>query len=58
MFQICSDGIAAFQKVSMRPEKTTALASVLHQLINEQQTYLLLLNLAKMDRMLDELKVK
>ncbi|CAG9529642.1 unnamed protein product, partial [Cercopithifilaria johnstoni] len=56
-YEICSDGIAAFQKVSMRPERTTALMSVLQQLLNEQQAYLLLLNLAKMNRMLDDLKV-
>uniref|UniRef100_A0AAF5Q3Y8 Nuclear pore complex protein n=1 Tax=Wuchereria bancrofti TaxID=6293 RepID=A0AAF5Q3Y8_WUCBA len=55
-YEICSDGIAAFQKVSMRPEKTTALTSVLQQLLNEQQAYLLLLNLAKMNRMLNDLK--
>uniref|UniRef100_A0A8R1TRM4 Nuclear pore complex protein n=1 Tax=Onchocerca volvulus TaxID=6282 RepID=A0A8R1TRM4_ONCVO len=55
-FEICSDGIAAFQKISMRPEKTTALISVLEQLLNEQKAYLLLLNLAKMNRMLDNLK--
>ncbi|OZC06158.1 hypothetical protein X798_06854, partial [Onchocerca flexuosa] len=55
-FEICSDGIAAFQKISMRPEKTSALISVLEQLLNEQKAYLLLLNLAKMNRMLDDLK--
>uniref|UniRef100_A0A915PRY1 Protein kinase domain-containing protein n=1 Tax=Setaria digitata TaxID=48799 RepID=A0A915PRY1_9BILA len=55
-YEICSDGIAAFQKVSMRPEKTTALVSVLQQLLHEKQAYLLLLNLAKMNRMLDDLK--
>ncbi|VIO88228.1 Uncharacterized protein BM_BM8785 [Brugia malayi] len=55
-YEICSDGIAAFQKVSMRPEKTTALTSVLQQLLNEQHAYLLLLNLAKMIRMLNDFK--
>ncbi|KAM3729186.1 Nuclear pore complex protein [Dirofilaria immitis] len=55
-YEICSDGIAAFQKVSMRPEKTTTLMSVLQQLLSEQQAYLLLLNLAKMNRTLDDLK--
>ncbi|EFO26059.1 hypothetical protein LOAG_02422 [Loa loa] len=55
-YEICGDGIAAFQKVSMRPEKTATLTSVLQQLLNEQQTYLLLLNLAKMNRMLYDLK--
>ncbi|VBB26558.1 unnamed protein product [Acanthocheilonema viteae] len=55
-YEICSDGIAAFQKVSMRPERTTTLMSVLQQLLKEQQAYLLLLNLAKMNRMLDDLK--
>uniref|UniRef100_A0A0R3RHK5 Nuclear pore complex protein n=1 Tax=Elaeophora elaphi TaxID=1147741 RepID=A0A0R3RHK5_9BILA len=55
-YEICSDGIAAFQKVSMRSERTTSLIPVLQQLLNEQQAYLLLLNLAKMNRMLDDLK--
>ncbi|VDN03049.1 unnamed protein product [Thelazia callipaeda] len=56
LHEICSDGISALYKVSIRPDKTTALSSVLQQLMYEKQAYSLILKLAEMDGMLNELK--